>query len=434
MLAWWILLLGPAMLPAMQGTVRDRTGTPATHHVRAFALADASTHTLSGTIYGGSNPLAGARLELFDTSRTTVLATTITDSDGNYTLYQFKEPCTARCIMKVAAMGYRPSPLDLSEQENRTMKAYSFDLRERVVGACRQGQATRTAIARTFSVSTRWIRKLFQRLRQSGSCAALPPSGGAPVKCTAKHDQRLIKAVQKKPDATLDQLRHACRAPVSRQTICQHLKKLGLRRKKKHLRASERDRPDVQAQRAAWGAEMAAVDPQKLVFEDELGAQTTLTPLYGRAPAGVRVEEGVPADHWHTRTLVEAVRLDGPCAAMELEGPLDGASFRVWVEKLLLPCLRSGDIVVWDNLHAHQAAKAEELLAKAKATLAPLPPYSPDLNPIEPMGGKVKQFLRQAKARTGRALTKAIARALQTVTGEDIRNWFAHCGYRYTVP
>jgi len=313
------------------------------------------------------------------------------------------------------------------------MRPYSYDLRERVVRACLQCLGTRVAIARMFDVSTRWIRKLLQRLRQTGSFAARPPSGGPTPKLTPRHEQRLIAAVHKRPDATLAQLRQACGAPVSKQAIAQHLQKLRLGRKRKHLRAREQDRPDIQAQRQDWSAKMSRVDPERLVFVDELGAQTTLTPLYGRAPVGVRVEEAVPADHWHTTTLVEALRLSGPCAPMELAGPLDGASFRVWVDKLLLPCLRPGDIVVWDNLGAHRAAKAEDLLERAKATLEPLPAYSPDLNPIEPMGGKIKEFLRRAKARTGRALTRAIAQALASVTSKDIQGWFAHCGYRYTV-
>lgn len=340
-------------------------------------------------------------------------------------LYQFKQLCASGCIMKIEAEG----------KEARTMKPYSHDLRERVVDACLKGQATRAAIAKTFSVSTRWIRKIMRRLRQTGSFDALPPSGGPThPPFTARHERRLIAAVQKRPDATLEQLRRACHAPVTIQAICQHLQKLKLGRKKKHLHASERERPEVQARREQWRAEMAQVDPRREVFVDELGAQTTMTPLYGRAPRGQRVEDAVPADHWHTTTLIQAQRLDGPCAAMELDGPLDGASFRFWVEHLLLPCLRPGDIVSWDNLKAHQSAQAEDLLARAGATLKPLPPYSPDLNPVEPMGGKIKEFLRRAKARTARMLTKAIGLALATVTPEDIQGWFAHCGYRHTVP
>lgn len=314
------------------------------------------------------------------------------------------------------------------------MKPYPYEFRARVASACLKGLATRVAVARMFGVTTGWIRKLFRRFDQTGSFAARAPRGGPRPKLTARHEQRLIAAVQKRPDATLEQLRRACGAPVSKQAICQHLQKLKLRRKKKHLRASERARPEVQAQRSAWGAEMARVDPERLVFVDELGAQTAMTPLYGRAPAGERVEDDVPADHWHTTTLVEALRLAGPCAAMELDGPLDGASFRVWVERLLLPNLRPDDIVIWDNLHAHQAAHAEDLLARAGATLKPLPPYSPDLSPVEPMGSKIKEFLRRAKARTDRALSRAIGLALATVTSEDVRHWFVHCGYRSTVP
>lgn len=313
------------------------------------------------------------------------------------------------------------------------MKPYSYDLRSHVVSACIKGRATREAIARMFGVSARFIRHLFQRLRQSETFAALPPRGGPHPKLTPAHERRLAAAVKKRPDATLEQLRKACGAPVSKQTICRHLHQLGLERKRKRLHASERDTPETQAKRAAWRAQQGALEPERLVFADELGAQTTLTPAYGRAPKGERVEEAVPADHWRTTTLVQALRLTGPCAAMTLAGPLDGESFRVWVERVLLPTLKPGDIVIWDNLPVHQRAQAEELLARVGALLLPLPPYSPDYNPIEAMGSKIKEFLRRVKARGERALNRAIARALATITPQDIQGWFAHCGYRNTV-
>jgi transposase len=314
------------------------------------------------------------------------------------------------------------------------MRPYSYDLRERVVNACLKGYGTRKTIAQIFNVSTSWIRRLFQRQRQSGSFAALPAGGGAPPKFTARHEQLLIKAVKKHPDATLDQLCQACGNPVSRSAIGQHLQKLKLGRKKKRLHASERDRPEVQAQRKDWQARMSQINAQRFVFVDEFGAQTTMTPLYGRAPKGERVEDNVPADHWHTTTLVGAVRLGEVFAPMVLDGPMDGASFRIYVEQVLLPEVKPGDIVIWDNLSTHQAAKADDLMNQACADLKPLPPHSPDFNPIEQVGSKVKEFLRRTKARTVRALTKAIGLALDTITPEDIRNWYEHCGYRYTFP
>jgi transposase len=314
------------------------------------------------------------------------------------------------------------------------MNPYSYDLRERVVRACLKGLATRQLIAEWFDVSTSWIRRLLQRLRQTGSFAAKPPSGGAPLKLTARHEQRLIAAVKKRPDATLEQLRKACGAPVTGSAIGQHLQKLKLRRKKKRLHPSEQADPEVARQREQWHAEMAREDPQRLVFVDELGAQTTLTPLYGRARPGERVNEAVPADHWHTTTLVEAMGAAGPLAPMELDGAMDGAAFQVWVERLLAPELRPGDIVIWDNLGAHKTPGAKAAVEAVGATLKPLPPHSPDLNPIESMGGKIKECLRRAKARAARALTKAIKQALATITPEDIQGWNAHCGYRSTVP
>jgi transposase len=314
------------------------------------------------------------------------------------------------------------------------MIPYSHDLRERVVRACLKGLATREVIAEWFDVSTSWIRRLFQRRRETGSYDAKPPSGGAPPKLTPKHEQRLIEAVKKRPDATLEQLRKACGAPVTGAAIGQHLKHLKLGRKKKHLHPSEQEDPEVVRQREQWREEMAQEDPKKKVFVDEFGAQTTMTPLYGRALPGQRVNEAVPADHWHTTTVVEAMGSQGPLAPMELDGAMDGAAFQVWVERVLAPELHPGDIVIWDNLGAHKTPGAQAAVEAAGATVKPLPPHSPDLNPIEPMGGKIKEFLRRAKARTGRALTKAIKQALATITPEDILGWTAHCGYRYTVP
>ena len=314
------------------------------------------------------------------------------------------------------------------------MKPYSYDFRSRVARACIKGLGTRTFIAQIFGVTTSFIRKLFRRFAQTGSFDVKPPSGGPKPKLTPAHEQRLIEELRRHPDATLEQLRVACDIPVTCAAICQHLKKLGLRRKKKHLHPSEQEDPELARQREQWQEEMAQEDPQKLVFVDELGAQTTMTPLYGRALPGERVSEAVPADHWHTTTLVEAMGARGPLAPMELDGAMDGAAFQVWVERLLVPELHPGDIVIWDNLKAHQVAGAKAAIEGAGATLRPLPPYSPDFNPIESMGGKIKESLRRAKARTAQALTQAIKRALTTITPEDIQGWFAHCGYRSSVP
>lgn len=136
-----------------------------------------------------------------------------------------------------------------------------------------------------------------------------------------------------------------------------------------------------------------------------------------------------PHGHWHTTTMIGSIRLDGTSACMAVEGATDTEVFREYVRRVLVPALRPGDIVVLDNLAAHKDPHAEALIEAAQAELRFLPPYSPDLNPIEKMWSKVKAFLRDAKARTQEELYAAIGAALQTITPQDAQGWFRSCGY-----
>jgi transposase len=165
------------------------------------------------------------------------------------------------------------------------------------------------------------------------------------------------------------------------------------------------------------------------VFVDEAGAKTDMTGRYGWGPRGGRVVEAVPHGHWKTTTLLHAIDVRGTRAAMITDGPTDAAVFETFVDWLLAPKLRPGDVVVLDNLGSHKSAKAVARIEAAGARALYLPPYSPDLNPIEKVFSKVKAFLRFAAARTRAALWDAIASALDTVTPEDCRNVFRSCGY-----
>ncbi len=151
--------------------------------------------------------------------------------------------------------------------------------------------------------------------------------------------------------------------------------------------------------------------------------------LYGRAPRGERLVEHTPHGHWQTTTMISAIRLSGVEAPMVIDGPMDSVAFRGYVEWLLAPTLHTGDIVVMDNLSSHKAAGVREVIEARDASLLYLPPYSPDLNPIEMMWSKVKQSLRGAAARTRHALLRAIGDALRSVTLDDCRGFFKGCGY-----
>lgn len=156
-----------------------------------------------------------------------------------------------------------------------------------------------------------------------------------------------------------------------------------------------------------------------------------MTRLRGRAPRGERVHAAAPAGHWNTTTMIGSIRLDGSTTCMALPGATDTESFRAYVEHVLAPTLRPGDIVVMDNLAPHKSEPTIELIEAAGATALFLPPYSPDLNPIEKMWSKIKALLRKAAAREHDALIRAIGRALDQVSPQEARNFFASCGYSF---
>jgi len=185
----------------------------------------------------------------------------------------------------------------------------------------------------------------------------------------------------------------------------------------------------VAAARAVWHEQLKDVAPQRLVFLDESGARAGMTRSRGRAPRGQRVVAKVPGGHWKIVTMISAVRTRGPFAAGTLIGATDSDVFLTYVGQVLAPQLRSGDVVVMDNLSPHKAAGVREAIEAAGATLRYLPPYSPDFNPIEPMWSKVKSHLRSLAARSVETLHDAIGTALSKITPSDCVGYFRHCGY-----
>jgi transposase len=166
------------------------------------------------------------------------------------------------------------------------------------------------------------------------------------------------------------------------------------------------------------------------VYVDETGTTLGMTRSSGRAPPGERVVGAVPQDHWQVTTLVGALRRDGPTAALAFDGAADGPAFESFVRETLCPTLRCGDLVVLDRLAAHRNPAVRQLIEEAGARLLYLPPYSPDLSPIEEMWSKVKQHLRSAEARTPESLIAAMGDALCAITAHDARGYFGHVGHR----
>ena len=198
------------------------------------------------------------------------------------------------------------------------------------------------------------------------------------------------------------------------------------------MRAAEQERPDVAEARMRWQDEQPRLDPTKLVFVDESGASTKMARLYGRAKRGRRVIGRVPWGHWKTVTFVAGIRLDGFTAPFAIDCAMNGAIFIEYLRQCLAPSLKPGEIVIIDNLPAHKRDEVRTIIEAAGATLRYLPPYSPDLNPIEQSFAKLKAHLRKAKERTIPALYDRIGEALETFQANEFRNYFNKSGYART--
>ena len=195
--------------------------------------------------------------------------------------------------------------------------------------------------------------------------------------------------------------------------------------KKKSLRARERD----EAKRAAWREDVAPVDSEDLVFIDETGSHLGYTPTHAWAPVGQRAYATAPANRGENTTIVAALTLEGVGPLMRFDGAMTTARFEGYVRHILAPTLRTGQVVIADNLQAHLSPAVRAAIEQRGARFLPLPAYSPDFNPIEEAFSKVKQSLRRAEARTDDALRAATWDAFATITTANIAGWFTHCGY-----
>jgi transposase len=303
------------------------------------------------------------------------------------------------------------------------MKAYSEDLRTRILDTVQRGEGSVRQIARRFLVSVSFVTGLLQLHRSTDSLEPRPHGGGNPPALGPDDLEQLRELIQKQPDATLEELRQRLGASCSLMTISRALRKLRLPRKKKIPRSQEQDRPDVQERRQEFCAKLAGVDPRRLVFVDESGATTAMTRRYGRAPVGQRVYTNTPG-RWESITMTCGLRLGGVTAPLAFVGATNTDIFETYVEDVLVPGLKPGDVVIWDNVKPHKSDEAVEAVEAAGARVEPLPPYSPDLTPIEEMVSKVKGALRSAAARTTETIYAAFASALEDVTPEDIAGWF----------
>jgi transposase len=198
---------------------------------------------------------------------------------------------------------------------------------------------------------------------------------------------------------------------------------------KKTALASEQDRPDVARKRARWKKHQGDIDLQRLVFIDETWAKTNMAPLRGWAARGQRLIGKAPFGHWNTMTFIAALRHDAITAPWVVDGPINGSVFRTYVEEVLVPTLRHGDIVILDNLGSHKAPAIRNAIKAAGARLFFLPAYSPDLNPIEQVFAKLKHLLRKAAERSKEAVWRKIGSLIDQFSPNECENYLRNSGY-----
>lgn len=193
--------------------------------------------------------------------------------------------------------------------------------------------------------------------------------------------------------------------------------------------ASEQDRPAIARRREQWRTYQGRIDPRRLVFIDETWAKTNMAPLRGWGPRGRKLIAKAPHGHWRTLTFLAALRHDRIEAPCVIDGPINGEAFRAYIEQFLVPTLRPGDLVVMDNLGSHKGKAVRNAIRAAGAKLFFLPPYSPDLNPIEQVFAKLKHLLRKAQERTVDATWQRIGSLIHAFSPQECANYFANSGY-----
>src|SRR5438445_11315883 len=300
-------------------------------------------------------------------------------------------------------------------------RPYSTDLRDRVVASVTGGRTCRAA-ARLFGVSVASVVKWSQRFRATGSAAAYWMDGHRPRVLAGERDWLLARLAEK-PDLTLRALVAELverGVPASYGAVWRSLKAEGIT-VKKSLFAAEQDRPDVARRRQRWKKYQSRLDPRRLVFIDETWAKTNMTRRYGRCRRGARLVAKVPHGRWRTLTFLAALRHDRITAPCVIDGPINGASFRAYIEQFLVPTLSPGDVVVMDNLGSHKGKPVRRLIRSAGAKLFFLPRYSPDLNPIEQVFAKLKTLLRKTDPRTIEATWRNIGQLLGQLHSRRMR-------------
>lgn len=310
------------------------------------------------------------------------------------------------------------------------MSLYSLDLRRKIVDAYDRGEGSVRDLAERFDVAPNTVQNYLTRRRQTGSLTPLPHGGGPPRRLGRRHERVLLELLREQNDRTdaeyARRLAQRTGLRVSPRTINRAWRRLGITRKKKVLHATEQDRPDVQRARRSFRRWARRCRGRRFIFVDEFGTHLGLTRRYARVRRGRRAVGDVPDNSDPNVTLTVGLSDRGIVAPTAFEGGTNGERFEDYVRFTLGPRLRRGDVVVVDRLGAHRSAAVRAAVEARGATYRMLPPYSPDLTPVEEAGSKIKEHVRGANPRTLRALYGALRKALAAVTPKDARGWFNH--------
>ena len=312
--------------------------------------------------------------------------------------------------------------------------ALSDDLRKRVVGAVLEGGMSRNAAAKRFGVSIASAIRWVWRFRATGEISPAPTGGDRRSNRIEAHRDYLLGLIGRQPDVTLLEIQERlianCGERFSSSVIWRFFDRHEITLKKKTAHAEEQQRPDVLKQRQAWFGAQLDLDPRKLPFSS---MKPGLPPIWrakaDAAGAGGGCASALRMASIRRITLVAGLRLSGLVAQKAFDKPMNAATFEDWAEKCLVPTLSKGDVVVMDNLSSHKGPRVEKLIEAAGAELRYLPPYSPDMNPIEKAYSKLKAFLRKIAERTVSGLMNALDACAEIFKPAECVNYFKACGY-----
>ncbi|WP_414882120.1 IS630 family transposase [Sphingomonas sp. Leaf5] len=309
-------------------------------------------------------------------------------------------------------------------------KPYSMDLRERVVRAVTADGMSCHAAASRFGVAPSSAIKWVRRFRDTGSAAPSRMGGRrSKILSGATRDWLLERMTR---DFTLRGLVAELGGrgvKVDYVQVWRFAHVEGLSFKKKRVLPAEQLRPAIARRRAQWKKYQGRLDPARLVFIDETWVKTNMAPLRGWAPVGQRLHAKVPYGHWRTMTFLAALRCDRIDAPCVLDQPVNAQSFTDYIEQCLVPTLSPGDVVIMDNLSSHKRPAIRNAIRTVGAKLLFLPPYSPDLNPIEQVFAKLKHLMRKAAERSHEATWRRVGTLLDAFSAAECRNYLVNAGY-----